>query len=209
MNTKICTLCKINKKLEEYSLDKRMACGRTSGCRECLAYKSKMYKRNKHNFIPKPIKQNNNVESYYKKNRDKLLKKQEQYRSDPKNKEKRKKYIRTYQQKQRLNKSYKIKDNISRRIRSAINGKKNHKTIELLGCSIKQLKIHLEKQFKNGMSWDNYGLYGWHIDHIKPCSTFDLTDVEQQKICFNYTNLQPLWAEENLSKGNKNSISIL
>ena len=78
-----------------------------------------------------------------------------------------------------------------------------------MGCSIEELKIHLEKQFRDGMSWNNYGMYGWHIDHIKPCSAFDLTDLEQQKICFHYSNLQPLWAKENLSKGKKSSVSIL
>jgi hypothetical protein len=55
--------------------------------------------------------------------------------------------------------------------------------------------------FTEGMSWDNYG--EWHIDHILPCSSFDLADIEQQKICFNYKNLQPLWAEDNLRKGAK------
>ncbi len=62
---------------------------------------------------------------------------------------------------------------------------------------------HLEKQFKEGMTWENHGLYGWHIDHIIPCASFDLTDLEQQKKCFHYTNLQPLWAKENLIKGVK------
>ena len=70
----------------------------------------------------------------------------------------------------------------------------------LLGCSIEHAIKHIESLFKPGMSWDNHGLHGWHIDHILPCSRFDLTDVEQQKKCFHYTNLQPLWAKENLSK---------
>jgi hypothetical protein len=59
----------------------------------------------------------------------------------------------------------------------------------------------MESLFLEGMSWDNYGK--WHIDHIRPCSSFDLSDTEQQKICFNYKNLQPLWAEDNLRKGAK------
>jgi hypothetical protein len=75
---------------------------------------------------------------------------------------------------------------------------KQSTTIELLGCSIEKLKQHLESKFKPGMSWSNYGK--WHIDHIKPCARFDLSKPNEQKKCFHYTNLQPLWAEENLKK---------
>ncbi len=77
---------------------------------------------------------------------------------------------------------------------------KADKTIKLIGCSIDELKIHLEKQFEEGMNWKNYGKNGWHIDHIIPCSIFNLNEEEQQRICFHYTNLQPLWAEDNLKK---------
>ena len=88
------------------------------------------------------------------------------------------------------------------RIREAIkNGYKSAKTIELLGCSIEEVKSHLESQFTEGMTWDNHG--EWHIDHIIPCASFDLTDPEQQKKCFHYTNMQPLWASENISKGDR------
>ena len=68
----------------------------------------------------------------------------------------------------------------------------------LVGCSLAELKAHLERQFTGGMNWSNYG--EWHIDHIRPCASFDLTQEGQQKICFHWTNLQPLWAEENLQK---------
>ena len=71
----------------------------------------------------------------------------------------------------------------------------------LLGCSAEQLRTHLEEKFTDGMSWDNYGYRGWHIDHIRPCASFDLTDPQQQLECFHYTNLQPLWAEDNFKKG--------
>lgn len=71
----------------------------------------------------------------------------------------------------------------------------------LVGCSLLELQKHLESQFKEGMSWENYGFYGWHIDHIRPCASFNLADLKEQKLCFHYTNLQPLWWEENLSKG--------
>ena len=53
------------------------------------------------------------------------------------------------------------------------------------------------------MKWDNHGLYGWHIDHIQPCNSFDLSNEEEQKKCFHYSNMQPLWAFDNLSKGAK------
>jgi hypothetical protein len=80
---------------------------------------------------------------------------------------------------------------------------KHDKFLDLLGCSLGFAKLYLESLFKEGMSWDNYG-YGndkWHIDHIIPCALFDFTDIEQQRRCFHYTNLQPLWQPENFKKG--------
>ncbi len=77
---------------------------------------------------------------------------------------------------------------------------KSRKTCELLGCSVAEAKVHLERLFKPGMTWENFGFYGWHIDHIRPCSSFDLRDPEQQRACFHFSNLQPLWARENLTK---------
>ena len=86
----------------------------------------------------------------------------------------------------------------------AIKTKKIANTKELLGCTIEEFKQHLESQFKEEMSWENYGRKGWQIDHIKPCASFDdLSDPEQQKECFHYTNLQPLWWWENYSKHDK------
>ena len=82
-------------------------------------------------------------------------------------------------------------------------GYKSAKTEELIGITIKELKVYIEKQFNSGMTWDNYGFYGWHIDHIIPLSSFDLTKAEEQKKAFHYTNLQPLWAKENMHKGSK------
>ena len=72
------------------------------------------------------------------------------------------------------------------------------RTVELLGCTIEEARSHLESQFSEGMSWENAG--EWHIDHIRPCASFDLTYPEQQMMCFHHTNLQPLWAKDNLSK---------
>lgn len=98
----------------------------------------------------------------------------------------------------------KLIKNLRARINMALKGRsKSQKTKNLLGCNIEYLKKHLESQFKDGMTWDNYGVKGWHVDHINPCSLFNLADPQQQKECFHYTNLQPLWAEENLKKSNK------
>lgn len=82
-------------------------------------------------------------------------------------------------------------------------GKKKGSTLELLGCSLPELRQHLEAQFADGMSWDNYGRNGWHVDHVRPCASFDLNDPDQQRQCFHYTNLQPLWAADNIRKGAK------
>lgn len=71
---------------------------------------------------------------------------------------------------------------------------------ELLGCSKEELIKHLESQFSEGMTWENWSLNGWHIDHIRPISSFDLSDPAQVKECFHYSNLQPLWAIDNLKK---------
>jgi len=82
---------------------------------------------------------------------------------------------------------------------------KNHKasksdlTFNLLSCNISFFIEHIESKFTQGMTWKNHGDKGWHLDHIKPCASFDLSDPEQQKICFHYTNLQPLWATRNIA----------
>ena len=99
---------------------------------------------------------------------------------------------------------YRIACNIRSRVSKVL--QKNIKTgsaIRDLGCSISDLKKHLESQFTEGMSWDNYGSHGWHIDHVKPLSRFNLNNKEQFKEACHYSNLQPLWAEDNLSKGAK------
>jgi hypothetical protein len=133
---------------------------------------------------------------YYKHNAE--------YQKNPKNKEK----LHIMQKKQRNlyknNLNYVIKQRLRHRMWTVLKGnpKAGH-TLELLGCSIQQFKSHLALRFQVGMTWENYGKYGWHIDHIRPCSSFDLSQPEEQRKCFHYTNLQPLWAKDNLSKKDK------
>ena len=100
---------------------------------------------------------------------------------------------------------YKFKVNLRTRIRKALKGYHNSdkagRTMKLVDCNKEELWKHLEKQFKLGMTRENYG--EWHIDHIIPCASFNLVCPVQQLACFHYSNLQPLWASENLSKGSK------
>ena len=100
-------------------------------------------------------------------------------------------------------------------IRSAImrfgSSVKKESTLVLIGCSIQFLRNHLESLFykDNRISWDTYGIKGWHIDHIIPCAAFDLTKLEERKKCFNWSNLQPLWGIENCRKGKKIITTVL
>lgn len=80
---------------------------------------------------------------------------------------------------------------------------KSAPTLVLLGCSVDKFRAHLESQFSDGMGWHNMGDGGWHIDHITPCSAFDLSKEHHQKMCFHYSNMRPLWWRDNLAKGGR------
>ena len=95
---------------------------------------------------------------------------------------------------------YKLVKNLRTRLWHTLKkNKKSDTTMKLTGCTLKELKKHLENKFEDGMDWNNYGV--WHVDHIIPCANFDLSNPEQQQICFHYTNLQPMWGEKNMQKG--------
>ena len=99
---------------------------------------------------------------------------------------------------------FKLEKNLRCRLYHALRSqavKKSTKTFDLVGCSVDNLWFWLESRFQPGMTRENYG--EWHVDHIKAVANFDLEDEEEQKKCFHYTNLQPLWAEDNLKKGTK------
>tara|TARA_R110000764_G_C10840227_1_gene364007 strand:- start:58 stop:672 length:615 start_codon:yes stop_codon:yes gene_type:complete len=154
------------------------------------------------------IKQSDSVKydkGYYDRNKEKIKAKRKAYYKE--NKEKMVKKAVESQKKRRENSPrYRAEMGCRGRIWRAVRnvgGEKSQKSMELTGCDKEALMAHLESQFAEGMSWDNYGLHGWHIDHIRPCASFDLTLDEEQRKCFHYTNLQPLWAKDNLSKGDK------
>jgi len=113
------------------------------------------------------------------------------------------KYIKNYTKKRMKNDiNFRLRKILKTRIYQVLKGiNKSARTVELLGCNIEFFREYLQKQFTKGMTWNNYGL--WHIDHIRPCSRFDLRKEEEQVKCFNYKNLQPLWAKENILKRDK------
>jgi hypothetical protein len=149
------------------------------------------------------LKNKEKIKKYFIKNKEKIKNKRKSYflKNKEKINQKRKDYIKI---KMKNDPIFKLLCNIRNRLNLALkNNVKSNKTKELFGCTVDLVKKHLESQFKEGMTWENHGVKGWHIDHIKPCSYFDLSDPEQQRKCFHYTNLQPLWWYENLKKRNK------
>jgi hypothetical protein len=127
-------------------------------------------------------------ENYYK-NREARIKQTTQYQNN----------------KRKTDPLFRLEKNMRSRLYHALRSQKadkTNRTFKLVGCTIQFLKGYLQSKFTEGMTWEKYG-QGFHIDHIKPCCSFDLTKEEEQKKCFHYTNLQPLWAEDNMKKGGK------
>ncbi len=136
---------------------------------------------------------------YYQKNKKKYRERQQKYLSIPENRLKRNQ---KYNYRRRNDINFNLRCGLKTRLYIALkrqNVIKNDKVLNYLGCSIKFLRNYLEKKFKPKMTWKNYGK--WHIDHIKPCASFDLSRPKEQAQCFHYSNLQPLWAIDNFKKG--------
>jgi len=127
-------------------------------------------------------------------------------RADPERLAKVRERVRTYDKKRkRTNPQAKLRSLLGSRLCEVLEKAKVGKTrstLSLLGCTVAELVAHFECQFKKGMTWKNHGTV-WHVDHIIPCCKFDLTDPRQQAMCFNYLNLQPLFAQDNLRKGSR------
>lgn len=211
---KLCTICNNEKSLSDFFKSKTGLYGYTSICKECFSkINQQYYQENKKSIII-------SKKDYYQQNKEKIKKYSKTYRKNHSeyyrklskyyyqiNKtsliKKAKKYSKL---KNKTDLSFKILKNLRTRISQVIRGKnKSQSTLKLLGCSVAFLKKHLESKFTEGMSWNNYGRgwngkKEWHIDHKTPCYAFDLLKPEEQIKCFHYTNLQPLWATENLIK---------
>jgi hypothetical protein len=119
------------------------------------------------------------------------------------NRDRQTKYVR---EKRRSDPTLRLISNQRTRVYFALKRKdinKKSSTLSLVGCSIFQLKNHLAGKFREGMTWENHGKFGWHVDHIKPLASFDFSDPKQIEVAFHFSNLQPLWWYENLRKSNK------
>ena len=188
---KVCTKCKLEKDFLEFSKNKSKKDGHSHICKLCDNEKNKKYyelnkdNRKKYFYINKEKRAEYHKE-YYKKNKEKIIINTIEYT------------------KNRINNDslFKLRRNIKTLIYSKFKNNgytKNSKTNNILGCTFEEFKIHLENKFTEGMNWSNQGL--WHLDHIKAIS---LATTEEEVIALNhYTNFQPLWAEDNLRKGNK------
>nr|QBK86081.1 MAG: hypothetical protein LCMAC101_06760 [Marseillevirus LCMAC101] len=156
---------------------------------------------------------NKNSTEWQRKNRDKVNNARQEYRNNNRERvneiarrgaKKNRPKIREYRRKKyQTDPEYRLRVNLRGRfsVRNLQGGKKSDKTMNIIGCSVKKLMEHLESQFEDGMTWDNYRFDVWHVDHKVPLAFFDLTKPRQQQMCFNYTNLQPLWSKKNISKG--------
>jgi hypothetical protein len=138
--------------------------------------------------------------NYYAKHSNKLKEYQVEYSKANRNKinARSRRYV---QQRIKTDLQFRITHVLRSRLCAAIKGRKPvQQTMDLVGISFTELISYLEGRFQHGMSWANYGFRGWHVDHIAPIASFDLTDPDQQRRCFHYTNLQPLWWKDNLRK---------
>lgn len=230
---KICTYCGERKDISEFYKKCQGRDGYTTECKDCILKKQKIRYNDKHDEIRakqnqyyKEIKQSEERYSHFvevqaeyqrnhkeqhniasKKYRKKYPERQREYKQNyimpPESRTRQREYDR---KKYNEDINFRLTNNLRARIWQAIfkpskGGRKYFKFNEIIGCSKDFLKQYLESKFIEGMSWSNYG--EWHIDHIRPCALFDLTDTEQQKQCFHYSNLQPLWAHDNFVKNKK------
>lgn len=106
-----------------------------------------------------------------------------------------------YERKQLQKPARRLAQNIRRRVRDVLLRRwQSASTLTLLGCTAQELVSHIEARFSEGMTWENYGVHGWHIDHKRPLASFNLLNAEEQREAFHYSNLQPMWAKLNIQK---------
>ena len=176
---KTCNKCHIQKGVDSFNKNPKGKLGLRSNCKDC---------------------QKLTTASWYLRNKVRKLQKAKDWKA--KNPHKIKKYDRSLYARIRRASSlnHRLRCVIRERLTKLVRNRREASKL-LLGCSVTDLIKHLESKFILGMTWENYGRTGWHIDHIKPLAGFDLSNPEQLKQACHYTNLQPLWASDNLRKG--------
>ena len=220
---KKCSKCQLVKSLDFFPNDPKCSGGKRGTCKQCrlkqwvpqenevltckVCNEKKLYTLFSMHGKQKPheCKTCRNKKGLDKINLDRDAYNKKQREDWAKNKEKRNATRRINLQKRRdEDNQYRVKMALHVRLYDAVKrqkGIKSSKTLELLGCTVEDLRLFLETEFVEGMTWESYGQ--WHIDHIRPCASFNLEDPEEQKKCFHWTNLQPLWAQDNMRKGAK------
>ena len=221
---KTCSKCGEQKPLSKFGNDSSKKDGKRPSCRPCKAKTDKLYKQNNSETVKKIGKKyydenkekiKNYSKDWYKNNIDHCRKvRDDWYKNNTekvneirkKNKEENSEFYKEYHRaynnnRYKTNLNYRIKTITNKRIRDYVR-KKNAPTLEILGCSIEEFKIWIEFQFDEYMNWENLGKY-WSFDHVIPCASFDLQTDSEIKKCYNWTNLRPLKASLNSSKGSK------
>jgi hypothetical protein len=205
--TKVCTTCKVEKVITEFHKEKNGKYGVKSKCKECFYEykrnnpKEKEYRRT--NYVRHKGKKLAYKKQYKKDNAERIKEYNKEYNARPEVKKAKTKYNREYERNRRANDPlYDFKKTIKSTISRAITSRgyaKNSQPYLILGAEYKFVKGYIQRQFKDGMNWNNYGK--WEIDHIRPMAS---AKNEEQTIELNhYTNLQPLWKNENREKNNK------
>jgi hypothetical protein len=198
---KQCTQCKKVKLFGDFHKSNTRKIGYKSICKICASENGRKYRENNYEKVKKIVRRS--MRKWREANPEKSKQSSAKFfRTNPN-------YRREYEKNRSKNDlNFKIKKNLRSRLRSAIlKNQKSGSAIRDLGCSIEELKTYLEQRFyphsktRKRMTWRNYGKNGWHIDHVKPLVSFDLTKREQFLEACHYTNLQPLWAKDNLRKG--------
>lgn len=186
---KVCPKCRSQKSLSQFSKNKTTKDGFSVWCKSCHKQYQKENRDKLKDYSRIYYREHREKalgwwKDYYKKNKKSIIAKQtqrgrEKYHSDI---------------------QFRLRKLLRVRFRDVLRGRlKQNSILDLLGCSIEELKCYLEKQFQPGMFWSNQGL--WHIDHIIPLASFDLTKQEDLEKAFHFNNLQPLWANDNIRKG--------
>ena len=202
MQDKKCSKCETIRPLTDYFNNAKSLDGKKAECKVCSKLRKKEFREKYPERVreqEKKTKENRKdsikreQSEYFQKNKEKIYKRHNEWVKN--NPDKVKKY---------MTEQKRIAKNLRHELSRIYQGRTKFpkvELLELLGCSPEFYREYIQSKFSPGMSFDNYG--EWHIDHIIPCSSFDMNNHEQQKLCFHYSNTQPLWRIDNIRKSNR------